>query len=262
MPDTLSVICFGIQGSSNLGSIARVMMNFGLRELLLVQPACSMDSGAMKMACHARTILDNAVILPNLSDLAGRFDLLIGTTGKDRLPTKIKPLTPADGARRIASLPPGFRAGILFGPEDHGLSNEQLKICRWVIRVPTSPGYSSLNIAQACAILLYEFNRPRTELPMAPQTGVEGSATGPDRSLAGTVGPPPSVQDMEQLFMQLRQVLLDAGFLHAQNPERIMFTLRQILSRTGLDRRELTILRGIARQLGWALRQAGLRLRK
>ena len=62
---------------------------------------------------------------------------------------------------------------------------------------------------------------------------------------------------MEQLFAQLRRLLLEAGFLHRNNPERIMFPLRRLLFRAGPEEREVRILRGILRQLGWAFRQAG-----
>jgi len=67
---------------------------------------------------------------------------------------------------------------------------------------------------------------------------------------------------MEQFYDHFQQVLLDVGFLHSDNPERILYVIRRILSRTTLDGRELKILRGIVRQTHWALQQARMKFRK
>jgi tRNA C32,U32 (ribose-2'-O)-methylase TrmJ len=113
-------------------------------------------------------------------------------------------------------------------------------MCRWIVRIPACPDYPSLNIAQAAAILLYVLAVPPAVGPPSPHARM-----------------PASVEDTEQFFGQLRTLLLDTGFLHRNNPERIMYVLRRIVQRAGPDAREIRILRGILRQLGWAFRQAG-----
>ncbi|MBN2432251.1 MAG: RNA methyltransferase [Acidobacteria bacterium] len=243
----LTVICLGIQGSANLGAIARVMMNFGLEQLHLVQPACRVDAEARQRACHALPILENAEWHDDLDRLIPRLHDLVGTTGKPDITRHGPLLAPPELAEILAGLPEEREIGVLLGPEDTGLGHEQLKKCRWLVSIPTSPAYPSLNIAQAAGILFYELYRHRKAARPSPL---------PDRE------PPAAVGDREQFFVQLQEALLDAGFLHRQDPERIMYVLRHILNRAGLNRRELKILRGVVRQLRWALRQTGGEFRK
>jgi len=242
-----AVICLGIQGSANLGAIARVMMNFGLDRLHLVRPACRIDAAARRMACHARPLLENAGVHEDLDELASRLHDLVGTTGKPEITGHGDLLSPAELGRRLAALPDHRAVGLLFGPEDTGLGHEELKKCRWLVSVPTPPTYPSLNIAQAAAILFYELFLQQAEAAPAPPAERE---------------PPASAGAREQFYGQLQETLLDAGYLHSQNPERIMYVLRHILNRTDLNRRELKILRGLVRQVRWALHQTGGKFRK
>jgi tRNA/rRNA methyltransferase len=245
----IAVICLGIQGSANLGSIARVMMNFGQDRLHLVRPACSIDAEARKMACHALPILEKAEIHESLAALAPRVELLAGSTGKPEITGHGLLLSPAELAEELAGLPEDREVGLLFGPEDSGLGHEELKKCRWLVSIPTAPAYPSLNISQAAGILFYELHRRFDEhghpapLPLSPEDTV-------------------TLKDRERFFRHLRAALLDAGFLHQANPERIMFVIRDILNRTDLNRRELKILHGMVRQIRWALRQTGGKFRK
>lgn len=241
MPDlNLSVVCLRPQGSANLGAIARVMMNFGFRDLILVNPRCAIDEQSFRMACHADAILRRARTVASLEELAPEFHAWIGTSGKTDACAHGEPLLPTEMAALVKQSAERQRLALLLGPEDHGLSNQELKMCRWIVRIPARPEYPSLNIAQAAAILLYELSlRP---VPSGPATPPRPAAT---------------VADTEQFFGQLRTLLLDSGFLHRNNPERIMFVLRRIVQRAGPDAREIRILRGILRQLGWAFRQAG-----
>jgi tRNA/rRNA methyltransferase len=236
----IAVVCVRPQGSGNLGAIARVMMNFGFRDLVLVAPRCGIDEQAFRMACHAGDVLRDARTVDDLAVLDPEFQGYIGTCGRLDPSVHGELADPAALPALLSRMAPGSRLALLLGPEDHGLANEELKRCRWIVRIPADPAYPSLNIAQAAAVLLYELGgrgRPRPQ----PEAAV-GLAT---------------AAEMEQLFAQLRRLLLDVGFLHRNNPERIMFPLRRLLFRAGPEEREVRILRGILRQLGWAFRQAG-----
>lgn len=243
MPDGFTmpaVVCMRPQGSGNLGAVARVMMNFGCSDLILVQPRCAIDDDSFRMACHADGILRRARTVRDLESLGDEFHGFIGTSGKVDPSVHGEPLHPAEAAAAVASLAGRQRLALLLGPEDHGLSNSELKRCRWIVRIPADPAYPSLNLAQAAAVLLYEISgRSRPSPPARP---------GPRAATAG---------ELEQFFARLRSLLLGVGFLHRDNPERIMYPLRRLLLRAGPDAREVSILRGILRQLDWAFRQAG-----
>ena len=239
MLDNFSVICLRPQGSANLGAIARAMKNFGLGRLILVSPRCEIDGEARRMACHAGDVLDRATRVENLEEVLDRFQGLAGTTGKPVVSAHGEPLSPSAAMAGAVDLGRRGQVGLLLGPEDHGLSNEELKLCRWIVRIPTSPGYPSLNIAQAATILFYELHLCQG-VPVAD----------------GLKVPRATAAEVEQYYAQLRELLLGIGFLHQDNPERIMYVLRRLLARAEPDQRELRILRGIVRQLSWALRHA------
>ena len=236
----LAVVCVRPQGSGNLGSIARAMRNFGFRDLILVAPRCGIDEQSYRMACHAAEVLDRARTVGDLAALDSEFHGFIGTCGRLDPSVHGEPLPPAGLPAAVSRLAPPARLALLLGPEDHGLSNTELKRCRWIVRIPADPEYPSLNIAQAAAVLLYELGG-RERLDPEPPAPVRVA----------------TAAQMEQLFTQLRRLLLQVGFLHRNNPERIMYPLRRLLFRAGPKAREVRILRGILRQLGWAFRQSG-----
>jgi len=151
---------------------------------------------------------------------------------------------PSAVAAMVKSLPENIKVGLLFGPEDHGLSNRELKLCRWLIQIPTSRKYPSMNLSHAVAVILFELNRQKT--------------THHNNEYFTQA----SVSQVEAFYDHLKEMLLDIGFLHVDNPERIMYPLRRLFARSGLSTREVTILRGIVRQAHWALKQVNLKFRR
>ena len=129
---------------------------------------------------------------------------------------------------------------MLFGPEDHGLTNDDLRACQRLIAIDTSPAYASLNLAQAVLLVCYELRR---------------AALAGRRARPAGASPPPAADGAAHV-RHLQRALLSIGFLHPQNPEHIMFALRALFGRTALEDHEVRILLGIARQIEWA---AGLR---
>lgn len=133
----------------NIGAVARAMKNFGFNELLLVKPQCShLDDESLQRACHGVDVLDRARLISE----RGLFEHYVaGTTSKAfTRKTHRQAVTPD----RLDFLP--SESVILFGREDNGLPNRVLKKCDAVITIPTSTGYSSLNLSHAVAIILYE----------------------------------------------------------------------------------------------------------
>jgi TrmH family RNA methyltransferase len=136
-------------------------------------------------------------------------------------------------APRILNQAERQKVGILFGPEDTGLVDEDLQLCQLLIHIPTQPKASSLNLSQAVMVVGYELllgslNRePARVLKLA------------------------ALQQIEAMYSQLEKALLDIGFLQPQNTRHMMFALRQMLGRAGLESSDVGVLRGIARQIGW-----------
>ena len=143
-------------GPLNVGSVARVMKNMGLHQLVLVNPHCDhLGEEARLMAVRAADILETAKVVESLPAALVGCVRAIATTGDDSrsLPTKLE--DPADALPWLLEAP----SALIFGPEDCGLTNAQLNRAQRLIRIPSSDAYTSLNLAQAVAICCYELYR-------------------------------------------------------------------------------------------------------
>jgi len=140
----------------NIGAVARVMKNFGLKDLILVNP-CEVGDETYQRAMHAKEIVDNAEICKNLDDSLDGLDYIVGTSGIDSKSDK-KHLRNNLSPKEFASKMVGLEAevGIIFGREDYGLYNDELKRCDTVITIPASGEYPILNISHSASIIFYE----------------------------------------------------------------------------------------------------------
>jgi tRNA/rRNA methyltransferase len=148
----------------------------------------------------------------------------------------------------------GNRIALVFGPEDCGLTNDELKLCQRLITIPTASQYASLNLAQAVMIIAYE-------LMLA--AGVAREITSVQTWARSA--------EVNAMFDRMAKALVTIGFLPEDSPDRIMFALRALIGRAGISARELDIMNGIARQIRWFAetgretlhrkRQAGQKLR-
>jgi len=159
---SFSVVLVEPKYEGNVGSVARVMKNFGFSELVLVKP-CELGKDAKKMASHAQDILSNAKILENFDDLLDSYDFLVATsaivaTDKNSLRTPIMPENLKN------SLKIDGKVALLFGREDYGLFNEEIKECDLLVTIPTSKEYPTMNIAISVAVILYEISKLEKEM--------------------------------------------------------------------------------------------------
>ncbi len=144
----ISVALLEIQNPGNLGAIARVMKNFDVKDLILINPKCKINQEAIDRASHAKNILKKAKVKP--FSYLKKFDYIIGTTAKlgnnHNIPRTSLPLEKIKAKKAV----------ILFGREDRGLSNKEIKKCDLITTIPSSKKYPTLNISHAAAIVLYE----------------------------------------------------------------------------------------------------------
>jgi tRNA/rRNA methyltransferase len=231
------------KGAANIGAVARAMKNMGLTDLALVRPARGWKRGAV-MAVHARDVLDRARVADSIADAVADCHLVVGTTCRGG-PYRAQAESPEALAPFLLARAAAGRVAILFGPEDHGLANEDLKPCQRLLTIDTSDEYASLNLAQAVLLCCYELRRSARAGVQATSTGQEPGATAAAPAAA-----------VELLFERLQHALLRIGFLNRQNPDHIMFAIRRLLGRAELDEAEVKILLGLARQIEWYARTA------
>lgn len=219
----------------NIGAAARAMKNMGFSDLRLVAPQRNDATRAAAMAVHAADVLEASRRYDDLSSAIADRRIVVGTTArKGPYRSEARPLREA--AFELVALASTNTIAILFGPEDFGLTNDDLKSCHRLITIPTSPAYSSLNVAQAALLVAYELRLAVKE---------DGSAD--------SIEPFASADEVGPMFERLTAALLSIGFLPEDNPDHIMMTLRSMLGRSGIRPRELDVLNGIARQVQWVV---------
>jgi tRNA/rRNA methyltransferase len=243
--DNFAFVLFRPKSPGNIGAAARALKNMGLRDLRIVSDKALQPGDATRdsiphpltraeaMAVHGRDILDAATIHPGLELALADRNVVVATTARGGLYR-----SEARAAREVAAELTGLsetnRIAVVFGPEDYGLTKEELKLCQRLITIPTAPAYPSLNLAQAVMIIAYELML----------------AAGAAREL-----PPPQqwvvIPEFDSMLTRMADALVRIGFLPEDNPDHIMFALRAIFGRAGLGPRERDILNGIASQILW-----------
>ncbi len=224
----------------NIGGSARAMKNMGLSDLWVVRKSEPPPYWVKAMAVHAADLVSSMRIVATLEDALAGCGRVIGTTARDtRYRASVKP--PRELAPRILAEARANRVALLFGPEDRGLSNGEIRFCHELIRIPAAPEYTSLNLAQAVMICCYELALA------AAESGSDWPEQGAARKLATS-------EQTERMFERLEEALLAIGFLNRENPRHIMLAIRRMLNRGGLEDGEVRILLGIARQIAWYAR--------
>ncbi len=215
------VVCHQLQSKDNLGSIARVMANFGFDEIILSDPQTHDFRGVEKLAVGATQVIDKMSIAANLPEALGSAVYVIGTTSRTTL-KRFNALTPEEGMARLAEHACRGRVAIVLGGEKRGLSDAELDVCHDAVCIPTQGPQPSMNISHAAAVLLYLCSR--TQAPSEePKT-------------EGAIGD--LIRRIEQ---KLNEVLTACEFLNPQAPEQILHELSRALVRGHLSRREAEV---------------------
>ncbi|MEG4112080.1 MULTISPECIES: RNA methyltransferase [unclassified Microcoleus] len=279
-------------GPLNVGSVARVMKNMGLHQLVLVNPQCDhLGEEARLMAVRAADILETTKVVESLPAALVGCVRAIATTGDDcrSLPTQLE--EPADALPWLLEAP----SALIFGREDCGLTNAELNRAQRLIRIPSSNAYTSLNLAQAVAICCYELyreegRRKREEgrgkreegrgkeeedasFPGSARERISrGSASSiPDATdnlstcyqeqLATRQTENPSIplasaslENLEGYYQQLETLLLKIGYLQQHTAASRMEKFRRLYNRAYPTVDEVAMLRGVLRQTEWAIK--------
>ncbi len=221
-----SVVLIGTKYTGNIGAVARVMKNFGLRDLILVEPP-DIDDDALARSMHASDILLDAKIYYTLKEALNHHDMVVGTSGIGTVKEKHF-LRHSEDPEYFASdiLDYNGRVALLFGREDIGLKNEELRSCDRLITIPTSDDYPIMNLSHAVSVILYELYK-------GTNTSDEGETTG---SLFS--------ENKERLFDMFANILILAKYPeHKKERSEIMF--RRILGRAKLKSNEYHRLMGV-----------------
>lgn len=226
----LRIVLVEPREAGNVGAAARVMKNFGFTDLWIVGEHPPLEPLAGWWASGADDVVAGARFAPTLHHAIGDAHLTVATTSARGRTTPID-LTPAEVARLHAE---GQTLALVFGREDSGLTREEVVQCQRTAVIPTDPAFPTMNLAQSVGVFCYELST--TSRFAAPR----------ERAPAALI---------ERLHERAEALLLEVGFLQANNPSRIYDDLRAILARADLDAREAAIALGIVSQIEWAMRK-------
>lgn len=211
----------------NVGFAARVMKNFGFTDLILINP-CTIGNEAKIRASHADDVLEHATVM-TLDEVFATSHRVIATTGSLSYsachPTRMPFYSPRELRDLIGDLEGTI--SILFGRENWGLSNEEVRRADIICTIPTSPIYSIINLSHAVGVICYELaNLPKAVIPLA------------------------TVEEMNHLYEHIDQYL-DLVDHPGFKRESTMTLIRRVLGRCNLTWRECSTIHGLLRRSEW-----------
>ena len=230
--DNISIVLKQPRCPENIGAAARAICNMGIGRLVLVNSISCDLSRVMKLATHAAAeVVEQIEFYGELKEALSPYTYVVGTTartGKHRQSVK----NPSELAQSLIPISRDNNIAIIFGPEDRGLPNEDIRFCDALVNIPTAD-FSSINLAQAVMIVCYEiFNAGCAE----SQDFVPRLATH---------------HELEGMYDQLKDILVRISYINNENPDYWMNKLRNFFSRLQLQAREVSVIRGICRQIDW-----------
>ncbi len=243
--DDFRVVLISPLYSGNVGSVARLAMNFGVRDVVLVNPGCDpLDAEAQKFACKlSQQMLRSFRIVDSVAAAIADCTSVVGfsrRTGEFRM---------ADVTLdALLSLQRRGKIALVFGREDNGISRDEILQCTHVCSIPSSSDCPSLNLSHAVAVVLSHL------FAFQENSELQTQISGPSQEEM-----PASAEAFEEFMAHWRETLVAVGLTKAGNPQRMMPHLRRIFQRARVTDKDVRLVRVF---LGNALAAVGARTRR
>ena len=213
----------------NIGATARAIKNMGFQNLSLVNPRDFPNEDAFYRAKGARDILENLKIYENLSQALENATLIFGTSARTRtIPWPTKTSSELSSIIEKALARTNAKICFVFGREISGLSNEELQMCDYHIKIPTDENFSSINLSHAVQIISYVLKMEVDNLDSVSEVKDENQ----------------TFQDNEHLINHFDEVMKQIDFYDQENPKQVKTRMRRLVKRLQPDKLETCILRG------------------
>lgn len=236
--ENIRVVLVNTKHAGNIGSAARAMKTMGLSCLHLVEPVAQFPSEeATTLASGATDILANTKVAKTLNEAVEDCVFVVGVSARVR-GISLPIYSPADSVTQILNESHLNTVALVFGREDRGLTNEELRLCHHQVFIPAVDDFKSLNLASAVQVLAYELRK--TSLDKAKESLIPPDVKG--YALADTM-------QMEHFYNHLHRILEKVDFFLHSNPEKMMSKIRKIYGRVRPDQAEMNILRGILTEI-------------
>ncbi len=226
--ERVRIVLCGTTHPGNIGASARALKTMGLSSLYLVRPKHFPAAEADAMASGAADLLRTAAVCGSIDEALAGTVFAVACTARSRDLSHVVLTARETGVRLVQESAHGSVA-LVFGPEQSGLTGREVGRCAAIGMIPTSPDYSSLNLAAAVQVFAYEVRQAAETMVGYPQNTYD----------------PADYGEVEFFFRHLEQTLYDIGFLDPKQPKRLMQRLRRLFQRVRLEKEEVNILRGI-----------------
>jgi tRNA/rRNA methyltransferase len=224
----------------NIGASARVALNFGIGQIIVVRNEAPDNEKMLKMATHkAADLIHNMKLFKETAEAATPYQFIVGTTARQGR-HRILEQTPHEVMAQVAPLAKSNRIALMFGPENSGLTNSELDLCQFMSTIPTAD-FSSLNLAQAVGIHCYELSMAITSAVTRPL---------PDSDFANSF-------ELEGMYEHIERTLTTTTYLEENSTSYWMRNIRQFLSRTRVKKKEASMIRGMCRKFLWHYEKHG-----
>ena len=235
MLDNIAIVLMRPKYPENIGAAARVAMNMGVSRLIVVKEAEPEREKMLKMATHkAAHLIDPLERYEELGPALAEFALVIGTTARHGRQRRFEKTTREITAELLPFLEHN-KVALLFGPEDTGLSNDDLQFCNLTTTIPTAE-FSSLNLAQAVAVFCYDLHY-----------AIEYSRRQGDRHVPRLA----TSHELQGMYNHVEEVLRRISFLKSADDTYWLRSIRDFFNRIELRAKEVRVIRGFCRQFLW-----------
>ncbi len=227
--ENIYIVFVECETPGNVGFLARTMANFGLKNLVLINPT-KLTNEAYYQATHGKYIVENAKIYQSLDEFyqSQRIDFKVASTGMAGGSYNLSriPIRPEELGK---SMNVSNKIAILFGREGDGLTNKEISDCDICVSIPTDPTYPIMNISHAAAIIFYELFKNKHDY------AVEGLSES---------------SNLEKDYLQKdMNDLIDSLDIPEHKKKNAKKTFNNIISRAFITGREAFTLKGILRRL-------------
>jgi TrmH family RNA methyltransferase len=230
-PPAPVVVLVEPQDLVNIASVVRIAKNFELAQVRLVRPRVFDAYRIEGIAHNTADVIEAIGHYDSLDAALADCTWAVAMTARGRT-HKRSLLRPRQAAAELAERAAAGRVAFVAGRETNGLTNQELDRCHALVTIPTNPDHSSLNLAQAVAVLAYEVMVAR---------GGEGLAVKAPRRAADAA--PGDL--LERMFADWERALWAIEFFKTRQPATVMRSLREILFRADLDHREAALIRAM-----------------
>tara|TARA_Y100001970_G_C14231747_1_gene859079 strand:- start:1910 stop:2635 length:726 start_codon:yes stop_codon:yes gene_type:complete len=217
------------QMGENIGSVARAIKNFNIKNLRIVNPRCSWpNQKALATSVGAKDILKLTKIYDSVEKSIGDLDLIFASSSRIRKINK-KTISVSNLKNKIKK---GRKIGILFGPESSGLSNDEINCADYLVKIPSNKKFSSLNLSHSAIIFCFELFQHFSRKKIEYKTGY--------KSLVARKS------EVNKFVNFIIKGLDKKGFLQPDHKRKSMIrNINNIFHRLNLSEQEIRILLGI-----------------